>query len=294
MRTVNQISDITGISVRTLHYYDEIGILKPTCKSEAGYRLYDDEALKTLQQILFFREFDIPLKEIKSVMENPTLDRNQILEMQRKMLMAKKERLERLIHSIDDILKGDKEMNFEVFSRTEIEGIFNSMILRLNEEQKKVLEKNYGSMEGFREHFMESALSEKAQKQWKKLVEWHGDKESALEASLNPVGEEVIHACRKRQETIMQKLVERKSKGYHVDSFEIKEVIGEYGFIQKQLFRIKHEKDIMLAMADIYKNNEQIRKECDIQFGKGVADFFADAIWEFYKKESNFTKIRND
>ena len=64
MRTVKEISDLTGISVRTLHYYDEIGLLKPTEKSDAGYRLYDDKALETLQQILFFREFDISLKEI--------------------------------------------------------------------------------------------------------------------------------------------------------------------------------------------------------------------------------------
>lgn len=90
MRTVKEISDLTGISVRTLHYYDEIGLLKPTDKSEAGYRLYDDKALETLQQILFFREFDIPLKEIKAIMANPALDRNQILQMQRKMLTVKR------------------------------------------------------------------------------------------------------------------------------------------------------------------------------------------------------------
>ena len=70
MRTVKEISELTGISVRTLHYYDEIGLLKPTQKSDAGYRLYDDRALEILQQILFFREFDIPLKEIKAVLEN--------------------------------------------------------------------------------------------------------------------------------------------------------------------------------------------------------------------------------
>ena len=75
MRTVKEISELTGISVRTLHYYDEIGLLKPTQKSDAGYRLYDDRALEILQQILFFREFDIPLKEIKAVLENPALER---------------------------------------------------------------------------------------------------------------------------------------------------------------------------------------------------------------------------
>ena len=74
MRTVKEISELTGISVRTLHYYDEIGLLKPTQKSDAGYRLYDDRALEILQQILFFREFDIPLKEIKAVLENPALE----------------------------------------------------------------------------------------------------------------------------------------------------------------------------------------------------------------------------
>ena len=112
MRTVKEISDLTGISVRTLHYYDEIGLLKPTEKSDAGYRLYDDKALETLQQVLFFREFDIPLKEIKAVMDNPVLERNQLLQMQRKMLVAKKERMERLITSIDDILKGENKMDF--------------------------------------------------------------------------------------------------------------------------------------------------------------------------------------
>ena len=71
MRTVKDVSKLTGISVRTLHYYDEIGLLKPTSCSAAGYRLYDDKALERLQQILFFREFDMPLLEIKAVMENP-------------------------------------------------------------------------------------------------------------------------------------------------------------------------------------------------------------------------------
>ena len=128
MRTVKEISEVTGISVRTLHYYDEIGLLKPTSKSDAGYRLYDDKALETLQQILFFREFDIPLKEIKAVIENPALEKNQILQVQRRMLVSKKERMERLIASIDDILKGDNKMDFAVFSKPEIEEMFEAML----------------------------------------------------------------------------------------------------------------------------------------------------------------------
>ena len=129
MRTVKEISDLTGISVRTLHYYDEIGLLKPTEKSDAGYRLYDDKALETLQQILFFREFDISLKEIKAVLDNPALDRNQILQVQRKMLVTKKERMERLIASIDDILKGENKMDFTIFTDRKSTRLNSSHIL---------------------------------------------------------------------------------------------------------------------------------------------------------------------
>ena len=136
MRTVKEISDLTGISVRTLHYYDEIGLLKPTEKSDAGYRLYDDKALETLQQILFFREFDISLKEIKAVLDNPALERNQILQVQRKMLVTKKERMERLIASIDDILKGENKMDFTIFTKTEVEEMFQTMLEHKADEKK--------------------------------------------------------------------------------------------------------------------------------------------------------------
>ena len=144
MRTVKEVSNLTGISVRTLHYYDEIGLFCPADKSEAGYRLYDDKALERLQQILFFREFDIPLKEIKAAIENPALDKNELLQMQRRMLIKKKARIDRLIASIDDILKGDNKMDFEVFDKNEIEELWNTTYNNANEEQKAVFIEHYG------------------------------------------------------------------------------------------------------------------------------------------------------
>lgn len=284
MRTVKELAEITGISVRTLHYYDEIGLLTPTSRSEAGYRLYDDKALEVLRQILFFREFDISLREIKSVMENPALDKKQILQMQRTMLTAKKERLERLIASIDDILKGENSMDFKVFSKTEVEEIFDSMIQHMNEEQKNALEEQFGSIDGFHRQFMEDAATEETQKNWAKLIEWHGSKEDALETAKNPIGEEMLRALRLRQEAVMDKLVKQKDEGFTLDSFEIKEVVAEYGFVQKQLFRIKYEKDFMLQLADIYQNNKEVQAECDRQYGEGVAEFFAKAIQHFYEE----------
>ena len=170
MRTVKEISDLTGISVRTLHYYDEIGLLKPTEKSDAGYRLYDDKALETLQQVLFFREFDIPLKEIKAVMDNPVLERNQLLQMQRKMLVAKKERMERLITSIDDILKGENKMDFAIFSKTEVEEMFQTMLEHMPDNMKELAIKEFGSVEEWKKHYIEAVSSEEMQKGYRETI----------------------------------------------------------------------------------------------------------------------------
>ena len=82
MKTVKEISKITGVSVRTLHHYDAIGLLKPTAKTPAGYRLYDDTALERLQQILLFRELQFPLKEIQSILDSPSFNPAQALEQQ--------------------------------------------------------------------------------------------------------------------------------------------------------------------------------------------------------------------
>lgn len=86
MKTVKDVSDITGISIRTLRYYDEIGLLKPTKLTESGYRLYNNKALEQLQEIMFFRELEIPLMDIKKIMENPNYDKEQVLLAQKSFL----------------------------------------------------------------------------------------------------------------------------------------------------------------------------------------------------------------
>ncbi len=282
MRTVKEVSDLTGISVRTLHYYDEIGLLKPTNKSEAGYRLYDDKALEALQQVLFFREFDIPLKEIKAIVENPALDRNQILQMQRNMLTAKKERMERLIASIDDILKGENKMDFAVFSKTEMEEMFQTMIEHMPENIRDIAVKEFGSIERWKAHYMEAVSSEKMQKGYAKVVEWYGGKDKFLSVAQNPVSKEVAESYQRRLEAILQKLAAKQT--CPVDSFEVKEIVGEYGFVMKQFSQIKEEKGLMLAQAQYYRN-ENVRRMTDEKYGDGASDFFARAMEAFYGKE---------
>ncbi len=282
MRTVKEVSNLTGISVRTLHYYDEIGLLKPTGKSEAGYRLYDDKALETLQQVLFFREFDIPLKEIKAIMANPALDRNQILQMQRKMLTAKKERMEHLIASIDDILKGENKMDFAVFTKTEIEEMFQTMMEHMPENMRNIAIKEFGGIEQWKKHYMEALASEKMQKGYAKVIEWYGGKDKFLSAAQNHISKEAVESYHKRMEAILHKLIAKRD--CTVDSFEVKEIVGEYGFVMKQLSQIKEEKGFMLAQAQYYRN-EKIKPMTDKKYGDGASEFFAQAIEAFYGKE---------
>lgn len=280
MRTVKEISDLTGISVRTPHYYDEIGLLKPTEKSDAGYRLYDDKALETLQQILFFREFDISLKEIKAVLDNPALERNQILQVQRKMLVTKKERMERLIASIDDILKGENKMDFTIFTKTEVEEMFQTMLEHMPENMRNIAIKEFGSIEQWKKHYMEVVSSEEMQKGYAKVVEWYGGKDKFLSVARTPVSKEVAESYNKRIEAILQKLIAKQN--CDIDSFEVKELVGEYGFVMKQLAQIKEEKGFMMAQTQYYRN-EQIKPMIDEKYGEGASDFFAQAIENYYK-----------
>lgn len=122
MKTVNEVSKLTGISVRTLHHYDDIGLLKPTTVTEAGYRLYDDTALERLQHILLFKELQFPLKDIKEILESPDFDRKKALEQQIELLTMKKEHLENLILFARGIkLLGVKNMDFSAFDTKKLD-----------------------------------------------------------------------------------------------------------------------------------------------------------------------------
>lgn len=280
MRTVKEVSELTGISVRTLHYYDEIGLFEPTIVSEAGYRLYDDKALERLQQILFFREFDMPLREIKSIMENPNLDKNQLLCSQKQVLILKKERLERLIASIDDILKGENRMDFEIFSKTDVEQLYEAFVDHMSEENKAVFIEKYGSMEQYKKHFVESASSEKAQKNYAKLVEWYGDKDSVLAAGTNHANSQIMDAWSKRSDAAFRKLA--AVRGEDIQSFEVKEIVGELDFVFKQLYQMKDVSKMMLEMAGLYKNDVDFQKKNDVIYGEGSTKFMGEALEAFY------------
>ncbi len=122
MMTVKQVSELTGVSIRTLRYYDEIGLLQPAAHTESGYRLYDDTALERLQQILLFRELEFPLKDIVRIVSSPDFDRRKALEQQIGLLEMKKEHLENLISFARKIkISGVITVDFSAFDRKKLD-----------------------------------------------------------------------------------------------------------------------------------------------------------------------------
>lgn len=122
MKSISEIAELTGISQRTLRYYDEIGLLTPTATTGAGYRLYDGEALERLQLILLFRELGFPLQDIRRLLDSPDLDRNRAMEQQIELLTLKKQHLENLIDLARGVLNtGIRHLNLKGFNAGQID-----------------------------------------------------------------------------------------------------------------------------------------------------------------------------
>lgn len=153
MKTVHEVSKLTGISVRTLHHYDSIGLLKPTTTTEAGYRLYDDTALERLQHILLFRELQFPLKDIKKILDSSDFNRNKALEQQIELLALKKEHLENLILFARGIkMLGVRYMDFSAFDTKKMD------------EYAAQAKESWGKTDAYKEF-------EEKQKEWTKETE---------------------------------------------------------------------------------------------------------------------------
>ena len=147
---IKEVADMAGISVRMLHHYDKIGLLKPDSINSSGYRIYTNENLDRLQQILFFKELNFPLQEIKIILDNPNFNRKKALENHRQLLLEKKLRLEKIIHSVDKTIssiEGGVKMN-----KKEVLGVFD--MTEIEEHQKKYSEEvknKYGNTSAYKE-----------------------------------------------------------------------------------------------------------------------------------------------
>lgn len=279
MMTIKEMSEVSGVSARTLRYYEEIELFSPAGRSEAGYRLYDKKTLEALRHILYFREMDIPLNTIKEIINNPALDKNYILKMQKKMLEAERNRLNQLIDSIEAALKG-AEMDFTVFTREESVELFEAMLTHIPKEMRDAAIKEFGTLGQWREHYLDAVSKEKVQRQYAKVVEWYGEKEPSADCAAKPFIEKIRESYQSRIEKIYERLNQRRV--LDVNSFEIRELIGEYGFVTKQLYQLKEEKGMMLGQAEslMEKKTQEVMDE---KYGAGFAAFLAGAIKAFYE-----------
>ena len=153
---IKGFADFTGVSVRTLHYYDEIGLLRPAFVDRAtGYRFYDENSLHRMQEILFYRELDFSLKSIGEILSSPNYDKSKALNEQKQLLTLKKERLERLISAIDSAVKGENVM--KAFDNSEFE------------KYKAEAREKWGNTDAYKQH--EEKTSNYSKQKWNTLAE---------------------------------------------------------------------------------------------------------------------------
>lgn len=145
MKSISQVAKLSGVSIRTLQYYDEIGLLKPSELTAAGYRMYDDNALQTLQQILFFKELGFPLKEIKEILEKLDFDRLAAFKNQKELFLLKRDRLDRLIQLLERLEKGEQCMSFKEFDLSD----YIDALEDFKYNQAETVIQHWGSIENF-------------------------------------------------------------------------------------------------------------------------------------------------
>ncbi len=166
MMTVNEVSKLTGVSIRTLQYYDKIGLLKPAEYTEAGYRLYDDAALERLQQILLFRELEFPLKDIKNIVIRSDFDTKKALEQQIELLELRREHIENLITMCRSLKKkGVRHLEFTAFDSSKLDEYAKRAKEQwgTTQEYKEYENKSKGRTKQAEEVFKQNYLSRKKQ-----------------------------------------------------------------------------------------------------------------------------------
>lgn len=277
MKTVKDVSEITGISIRTLRYYDEIGLLKPTKLTEAGYRLYDNKAVEKLQEIMFFRELEIPLIDIKKIMDNPNYDKEQALLTQKSLLEQKRNRLNGIIELITDVMKGVNTMSFGAFSNEEVQKMVNHTLECMSKESLDKLVEEYGSIEKCKEHLASGFANEQAIVD---LLKWYGSKEKAMEAVMQSTGnaEEIVQGQDKNAK-IYELFMEAKKVGNMDMAHSAVEMLAEN---YKTMFMLDNARNILIDLAKEYSSNEKLAEIADKQYGVGCAEYVANAIKVYY------------
>ncbi|MFC4559538.1 MerR family transcriptional regulator [Virgibacillus kekensis] len=238
---VKEIAELAGISVRTLHHYDEIGLLSPENTTEAGYRIYSNNDLEMLQQILFFREVGFSLKKIKEIIHNPSFNQNEALQLHRKLLLEKRARLDRMINTLDKTIQHSKgEINIS----------------------------DQEMFEGF--DFSKNPYEQEARERW-------GDKAvDESNARINKLSDSKREALGKEFDAIYRDLAAIRHMSPDSDEAQAGIKVW-YDYLSKVG---NYSLDAFKGLGQMYVDDERFTKNID-KYGEGLAIFIRDAMAEY-------------
>ncbi|QDX94449.1 MerR family transcriptional regulator [Brevibacillus laterosporus] len=239
---VKEVAELVGVSIRTLHHYDQIGLLTPKETTDSGYRLYSEENLEKLQQILFFKELGFSLKEIKKIINSPSFNQQEALILQRKMLIEKRHRVDKMIETIDKTIK---------FMMGEIQ--------MTNEER----------FEGI--NFRHNQYEQEARQRW------GNQPVDETYAKLEGMTKDEQKGLSEKWDMIFNKLA--LLRGQSPKSQEVQATIKEwYDFLNKNFG--KYSLDAFYGLGQLYIDDERFTKNID-QYSEGLAKFMSDAMEVF-------------
>ena len=245
---INEAAELAGVTVRTLHHYDKIGLLSPVKSAENGYRDYGEAELLRLQQIMFLKEMDFPLEEIKEMLDEPGLDRNRMMEAQLDLLLKKKQRLERIIALLEAEMRGDSKMSFNEFDMKEIE-----------ECRKKYADEareKWGGTEAYEES--EERTKSYDEGKWQKVNDEQG--------------------------IILSEFAAFAAEGVKPDSSEAMALAARWQkYISDNFYKCTDE--ILAGLAEMYIADERFKTNLD-KAGEGTAEFMSATIKSYVENKT--------
>jgi DNA-binding transcriptional MerR regulator len=275
MMTIHELAKISNVSVRTLHYYDKIDLLKPCCTQANGYRKYNKDSILQLQQIMFYKEMDLPLKQIKTIMNQPGFDHKNAIQDQKDLLTAKRNRLNKLIEQMEQILKGENPMDFSVFEHNELEEAFKSRIALMDDYYRQSLINTYGSIEAFLEIMRndEYKIKQSAEK-------YYGSLENYIESLKQaPFPKEGMSKLQLELDTILKEITTYKDS--KVSDPKLQDLVEDWKKAFSNLIQMvdtEYTQELFRGIYEGYMNNTDVIKAMDKIYGEGSAVFIGKAM----------------
>lgn len=290
MKSISQVAKLTGVSIRTLQYYDEIGLLKPSELTTSGYRMYDDDALQTLQQILFFKELGFPLKVIKEILAKPDFDRIAAFKKQKELFLLKRNRLDRLIQLLERLEKGESCMSFKEFDLSD----YINALEDFKSNQAETVIQYWGSIENF-DLFIQK-IKDDEENVAKLAIQHFGSVEKYTEEMKYNL-DHFSELMNKNREEEAEKIAAQSDVLYgrltadltcDVSSPQIQEIIYEIlQFIKKYGSSVTLDRPVINVLIDTY-SNDYVKAITDTKYGNGASDYIAKAFR--YYSDNNTTQ----